>query len=286
MGALRLDVEAGDEAQHEARVAAAVERIGAGDFFQANLARWVTVEQAGPIDAYRVFRRLSAGDAPYGAYLRLPHGAIVSASPERFFCAREGADARLDFVAEPIKGTRRRGATPAEDDALAEELLASAKDRAENVMIADLLRNDLSKICDDGAVREVEICALRSFSAVHHLVSVIAGRARAGVTAVDAFAALFPSGSITGAPKIEAMRAIAALEGSGRGPYCGAIGYFDDGGGADFSVAIRTMIIEEHRAHVAAGGGVTLRSDPHAEFDETRVKMQALLEALGVLASA
>jgi para-aminobenzoate synthetase component 1 len=276
-----LQRRAEDEAHHQARVAAAIERIRDGDFFQANLAQVLELRAPSAIDAYGAFRALAKGDAPFGAYLRHEDGAIVSASPERFFKIEpDGAGARI--LAEPIKGTRPRGKTHDADMAMARALVESAKDRAENVMIADLLRNDLARVCRDGSIVEEAICELRSFSSVHHLVSAISGRLAEGKTAVDAFEALFPCGSITGAPKIEATRAIGALEGRGRGPYCGAIGYFDDGGGADFAVAIRTMIIEGERAFAPVGGGVTLRSDPRAEYAETLDKAVVMLNALGV----
>lgn len=271
-----------DPAMHEARVAEAIERIRAGDFFQANLAQVLEVQSDESIDPFTLFRTLSDGDAPFGACLAYGDGAIVSASPERFFRIEPHTDGRRRVVAEPIKGTRPRGSTPAEDIALARALVESAKDRAENVMIADLLRNDLSRVCRDGSLREDAICALRSFSAVHHLVSIISGELSEGASAVDAFEALFPCGSITGAPKFEAMRAIGAMEGRGRGPYCGAIGYFDDGGLTDFSVAIRTVIVESRSAFIPVGGGVTLRSTPRAEFDETLDKAAPILRALGV----
>lgn len=266
--------------RHKAAVAEAIERIRAGDFFQVNLAQTLAFDDAAPIDAYAVFRRLSQGDAPFGAYLRTDEGAILSASPERFFSLRPGADA-TSIVAQPIKGTRPRGARPDDDRAQAEALLASAKDRAENVMIVDLMRNDLARVCRDGSIEERAICALQSFSTVHHLVSTIAGELRPDCDVVDALTALFPCGSITGAPKVEAMKAIAALEPHGRGPYCGAIGWIGDDGAADLSVAIRTILVEGRRASASVGGGVTLRSEPASELDETLAKAKAARRALG-----
>lgn len=262
--------------QHAVALVMALIRDGA--LFQANLAQQFSV--AAP-DAYSVFARLMQGDAAFGAYLCYAEGAIVSNSPERFFSLRrDGAGLRI--LAEPIKGTRPRGATPQEDARLAAELLSDRKERAENVMIADLTRNDLSRICEDGSIREEAICALSTQTSVHHLVSRISGALKRGFDAADALAALFPCGSITGAPKVEAMRVIAQMEKIGRGPYCGAIGYIDDGGTADFSVAIRTLIVESGRATFPVGGGVTLRSDPQAEYEETLVKARAMIEALGV----
>lgn len=270
-----------DAPRHGDAVRAARERIAEGDFFQTNLAQTLRLEADAPIDAFAVFDALSAGDAPFGAMLRFGEGAILSASPERFFRIDPMADGRRRIVAEPIKGTRPRGSAAAEDLALAQALLDSAKDRAENVMIADLLRNDIARVADDFSIVEEEICGLRSFATVHHLVSRLSGRLAEGRGVVDAMEALFPCGSVTGAPKIEAMRAIAALEGVGRGPYCGAFGWIDDGGAADFAVAIRTAVVEGRRAFVPVGGGVTLRSEPDGEYEETLVKAAGLLRAFG-----
>ncbi|MBB5517235.1 anthranilate synthase component I family protein [Amphiplicatus metriothermophilus] len=270
---------------YERAIAGVIERIRDGALFQANLARRLRAEADAPLDAFAVFQRLAEGDAPFAAILQHGDGTIVSNSPERFFSLRRergGWRAR----AEPIKGTRPRGRDPAEDDALARALLASAKDRAENVMIADLARNDLSRVCRDGSIREEAVCALVSHESVHHLVSRVSGLLRPGLGAVDAVEALFPCGSITGAPKVEAMKTIAAVEGVGRGPYCGAIGYIDDRGGADFSVAIRTMIVEGATATFPVGGGITLRSDPQAEYHETETKARGLLAALGLSGKA
>jgi para-aminobenzoate synthetase component 1 len=227
-------------------------------------------------------RKSSAG---YAAFLPGREGAVLSASPELFFRIEPSSGGGARIVAEPIKGTRPRGATPEEDAALAAALLADPKDRAENVMIADLTRNDLSRICRDGGVREEAICALATHAGVHHLVSRIGGELLDGVDAAAALRALFPCGSITGAPKIEAMRAIAEIEGEGRGPYCGAIGFIDDAGASTFSVAIRTAVAERRsaalRLSLPVGGGVTLRSDSDAEYEETRTKARGLLAALG-----
>ncbi|GAB4522397.1 MAG: hypothetical protein Kow00133_09930 [Amphiplicatus sp.] len=279
--AIRRLVSNFSAAAYERAVADVIERIRDGALFQANLARHIRAEADGPIDAFAVFQRLAQGDAPFAAILQHGEGTIVSNSPERFFSLRREGDG-WRARAEPIKGTRPRGRDPEEDAALVRALLASAKDRAENVMIADLTRNDLSRVCRDGSIREEAICALASHENVHHLVSRVSGLLRAGLGAVDVIEALFPCGSITGAPKVEAMKTIAAIEGVGRGPYCGAIGYIDDRGGADFSVAIRTMIVEGGAATFPVGGGVTLRSDPRAEYQETEAKARGLLAALGL----
>ncbi len=266
-----------------AAVSDVIERIGSGDFFQANIAQVLTAEARSPLSPFAFFRKVAAtSDAFFAALFQCEEGAIVSNSPERFF--------RLDpdgvIVAEPIKGTRPRGRGERQDRALADELLADPKDRAENIMIADLMRNDLSRICRDHTVREDVICELMTLSRVHHLVSRISGELRPGLGVADVFRALFPCGSITGAPKIEAMKTIAEIEGVGRGPYCGAVGYIDDSGRADFAVAIRTMMIDESRRRISipVGGGVTLRSDPASEYEETLVKAAAALSALGLSA--
>lgn len=266
-----------------AMVSRVVALIGDGAIFQANVSQQLRAELAGEISAFDIFRRLAAlGAGAYGAVLQYPDGAIISNSPERFF--RLETNGRI--LAEPIKGTRPRGADEASDALLAAELLEDAKERAENIMIADLTRNDLSRVCRNGSIREEAICALETGAHVHHLVSRISGRLNEGLDAVDALRALFPCGSITGAPKIEAMRTIAALEGVGRGPYCGAIGYIDDGGAADFAVAIRSLIVDHEGAHTRltfpVGGGVTLRSDPKAEYRETMVKARGVLKALAI----
>jgi para-aminobenzoate synthetase component 1 len=263
---------------YEHAVADVVELIREGAIFQANIAQQLRVEAERPFAAFDVYRRIATGDAPFAAFLNYSEGAIVSSSPERFF--RIDGDRRI--FAEPIKGTRARSADSREDRRLADELISDRKERAENVMIADLVRNDLSRISKDGSLKEEAICSLESFSHVHHLVSRISGELRDGVTAVDALSALFPCGSITGAPKVEAMKTIASIEGVGRGPYCGAIGYIDDRGNADFAVAIRTLMVEGRCVTIPVGGGITLRSEPRSEFDETLQKARGPLSALGV----
>ncbi len=272
-------------AAYETAVHEIIERIGNGDFFQANIAQTLSAQTPSPMSPFAVFRKIaSASDAFFAALFQFAEGAIVSNSPERFF--------RLDcdgaIIAEPVKGTRPRGRDETEDKTFAAELLADPKDRAENIMIADLIRNDLSRICRDHTVKEEAICELMTLSRIHHLVSRISGVVRPGVGVADIFRALFPCGSITGAPKIEAMKTIAEIEGVGRGPYCGAVGYIDDSGRADFAVAIRTMIVDADRQHISipVGGGVTLRSNPSAEYEETLVKAKAALAVLGLSAEA
>jgi para-aminobenzoate synthetase component 1 len=267
---------------YERMIARVIDYIRAGDIFQANLSQ-------------RFEARLGQGDTPYGLYLRLRAespapfasffnfctGALVSSSPERFLLCREG-----EVETKPIKGTRPRGRTPPEDARLAAELLASDKDRAENVMIVDLLRNDLSRVCDDHSVIVEKLCALESFANVHHLVSTVRGRLRQGETNVDLLTAAFPGGSITGAPKPRAMEIIAELEPTTRGPYCGAIGYLGFDGAMDTSIAIRTMAVKGDRVTFQAGGGITAESDPSAEYAETLTKAGAMSRALSAEAPA
>ena len=263
-------------AEYEAVVRRVVEYILAGDIFQANLSQRFTAPLPAGLTAFDLYRRLRAlNPAPFAAYLKLDDVVVASASPERFIQLRDGIVETC-----PIKGTRPRGATPAEDRVLADELLASEKDRAENVMIVDLLRNDLSRVCRDGSVEVPRLCALESFATVHHLVSTITGELRPGMAAVDLLAASFPGGSITGAPKIRAMEIIAELEPTRRGPYCGSIGYIGFDGGMDTSIVIRTYAVKDGVVTFQAGGGIVADSDPAAEYEETLDKARALIAAL------
>lgn len=269
-----LSLTPADQYRHS--VAEAMERIRAGEFFQANLSQRFIIRARASFNAFSLFAAASASSsAPFGAFLPQEGAQILSLSPERFFAVKKQADESLLIVAEPIKGTRPRGRTPDADRRLLQELMNDPKDRAENVMIADLTRNDLSRICLNHSIAEAAVCEPVSHENVHHLVSRISGVLRPELTAADALMTLFPCGSITGAPKVQAMKAIAEIEGAGRGPYCGAIGYIDDRGGADFSVAIRIAIAEREKLTVPAGGGVTLRSDPDAEYRETLAKAHA-----------
>lgn len=269
------------------KIARAIERIAAGDIFQANITQKIracTDEYYPALPAQLFAQWQSSSASPFMALLQYESAAIISNSPERFF--KTGAGSEASVTAEPVKGTRPRYSDPVRDKEAAAELLADKKDRAENIMIADLMRNDLSRVCQDHSIREEEICALRSFATVHHLVSIISGKLRPGLSAVDVIAAAFPSGSITGAPKIRAMEIISELENRRRGIYCGAIGYIDDGGAADMSVAIRTaeLVPQENGAVLdyGTGGGITLLSDPEAEYAEALTKAEnfrRLLEA-------
>jgi para-aminobenzoate synthetase component 1 len=261
---------------YEAAVARVIEYILAGDIFQANLSQRFRTElpdSLSPLDLYRRVRDRNA--APFAAFMTFGEVAIASASPERFLSLTAG---RVET--RPIKGTRPRGSTPEVDAGLAAELLDSEKDRAENVMIVDLLRNDLSRVCREGTVQTPEICTLESFATVHHLVSTVVGTLRDGADAVDLLRATFPGGSITGAPKIRAMEIIAELEPTRRGPYCGALAWLGLDGSMDSAITIRTLAIRGRQVAFQAGGGIVADSQPAAEYEETLVKARALLAAL------
>jgi para-aminobenzoate synthetase component 1 len=213
--------------------------------------------------------------APYGAFLNFPEQQIASASPELFLELR---GRRL--VTRPIKGTRPRGLTGPEDASLAEELLQSEKDRAELLMIVDLERNDLGRVCRPGSVHVDELRALEDHPTVWHTVAEISGELAAGADAIDAILAAFPGGSITGAPKVRAMQIIAELERARRGVYTGAIGYLGFDGDVALNIAIRTIVCRDGRATYHVGGGMVWDSDPAAEYEETLAKGRALHEAL------
>ena len=264
-------------AEYEEAVEHVIGAIREGDVYQVNLSqRFAAGTSADPLDIHRELRRRSP--APYGAVVRAGDATIVSSSPERFL--RVTGDGVVE--ARPIKGTRPRGADPVDDARLADELRASAKDRAENLMIVDLLRNDLSRVCRPGSIRVPELFRLDSWATVHHLVSVVRGRLREGVGPEELLRAAFPCGSVTGAPKIRAMEMIARLEHVARGPYCGAIGYFGFGGEIDLSVAIRILVAEAGRVRFHAGGGIVYDSDPADEYRETLAKARAIIASLEV----
>lgn len=261
---------------YERAVAQVIDYIHAGDIFQANLSQRFEAELGKEDTPYGLYLRLrEASPAPFSSFFNFEEGAIVSSSPERFLLCRES---RVET--KPIKGTRKRGVTRAEDERLAAELLASEKDRAENVMIVDLLRNDISRVCEDNSVRVDKLCELESFANVHHLVSTVRGKLSAGKTSTDLLAACFPGGSITGAPKRRAMEIIAELEPTARGPYCGAIGYLGADGSMDSAIAIRTMTVKDRRVTFQAGGGIVADSEPAAEYEETLAKASDMRRAL------
>jgi len=255
-------------------VARVREYILAGDIFQANLSQRFAAPWPG--DSFDFYRRLTcANPAPFAAFFQGDGYAVASASPERFV----SVDAGGRVETRPIKGTRSRGSTPGEDRRLADELLASEKDRAENVMIVDLLRNDLSKACLPGTVEVPVLCALTSHPTVHHLESIVTGQLEPGRTALDLLRASFPGGSITGAPKVRAMEILAELEPVARGVYCGAIGWMSVTGAMDTSIAIRTVTLTNERAYFHAGGGIVADSDPATEYQETLDKAAGIRRA-------
>lgn len=267
-------------AQYETAVQTVIDYIFAGDIFQANLSQSFRAEFARNevpkrFDLYRRLRDISS--APFGAFLNFGDVAVISNSPERFLRVRNG-----HVETKPIKGTRPRGETPLSDAELAQNLMLSAKDRAENIMIVDLLRNDISKVSNPHTVRTPAICALESYANVHHLVSTVTGELKEGKTAIDALQACFPGGSITGAPKIRAMEIITELEATTRGAYCGAIGYVGFDGSMDTNIAIRTLSVNGGKMAFNVGGGIVADSDPVLEYEETLVKATKMFELFGI----
>jgi para-aminobenzoate synthetase component I len=257
----------------EARVERIQEYIRAGDLFQANLTHRISRPTA--LDGVALLARLRGeSPAPYVAYLDTGEGEVVSISPESFLSLRG-----TTVETRPIKGTARRGDSAAEDARLAASLEGSAKDRAENVMIVDLLRNDLSRVCGEGTVTVPELLRLETHPTVHHLVSAVRGELRPGSGVIDLLRATFPGGSITGAPKIRAMEILRQLESVRRGVYTGALGMLTFEGDAELSVAIRTAVLRDGVARYGTGGGITLASDPEAEWQETLDKAAAFLRA-------
>ena len=256
-------------------VARVREYVHAGDIFQTNLSqRFEAPLTESPWSLYRRLRRLNA--APFAALMELPEAAILSASPERFL----RVDGQGHVQTRPIKGTSPRGIGPEHDAALGQALTESAKDRAENLMIVDLMRNDLSRVCLPGTVRVPELFALERYATVHHLVSTVVGDLEPGRTPLDLLRAAFPGGSITGAPKVRAMEIIAELEPSRRSVYCGSLGYWSISGELDTSIAIRTVIVRGGRIYFNAGGGIVADSNPEQEYRETLDKARGIIDAL------
>jgi para-aminobenzoate synthetase len=239
-----------------------------------------TASTAGEFDAAETYARLrAASPVPYGAFLRTSDFSVLSASPERFMTIGGDRSVRVS----PIKGTRRRGSTEDEDSALKRELATDEKEIAENLMIVDLMRNDLSRVSEIGSVRPVELFGVYTFASVHQMISTIESRLRQDVAAVDCIRMAFPPGSMTGAPKLRSMQILAALEEEPRGIYSGVLGWVSLDGRADLSVVIRTLVVEKNSASFGVGGAITLLSDPEAEYAETLVKATAPKSALGDL---
>lgn len=263
----------------QAAYEAAVERvrayIRAGDIYQANIAQRFEADLPEGFDPLKLYRRLRATNpATFGAYLDFGPLRIASSSPERFLKLSGRA-----IETRPIKGTVRRVTDPEADARLGEALQANPKERAENIMIVDLLRNDLSRICEPHSVRVPVLCGLESYASVHHLVSVVTGTLKPGLDALDLIAATFPGGSITGAPKLRAMDIITEIEGDARELYCGAIGALGFEGDLDTAIAIRTVFMDARTAVLQAGGGVTLLSEPGPEYEETLTKAARVFQA-------
>ncbi|MDP3175208.1 MAG: anthranilate synthase component I family protein [Phenylobacterium sp.] len=280
---MQSPLQADDGCAYEAAVAEVVERIGAGEIFQANIARrWRGRLKANGRPNAAFARLAFASPAPFASYLRLPGRAVVSNSPERFLKVTP-LNGALHVETQPIKGTAPRSADPACDAALAEGLAASLKDRAENLMIVDLMRNDLARVCAPGSVAAPSLFAVESFANVHHLVSTVTGVLATGNGSCDLLRAAFPPGSITGAPKVQAMRVIAGLE-APRGPFFGAMIHLGFDGAMDSSVLIRTAAFTQDedgwRVEARAGAGIVADSLPPAERRETEAKIAALAAAL------
>ncbi len=252
-----------------------LEEIAAGNVYQANFSQRLSMPAPGdPWPLYQALR--SRNPAPFGAYLTLPDAVVLSSSPERFL--RMDASRRVE--SRPIKGTRPRGRDALEDLRLEAELAASAKDRAENLMIVDLVRNDLGRVCMPGSIAVPELMVIEAYAAVFQMVSTVTGRLSPGRDGLDLIAAAFPPGSMTGAPKRAAMELLDRLERVRRGVYAGALGYLDVRGGLDLSVVIRTFVHQHGRAHLHVGGGVVADSSPHGEYLESLDKARAPLAAL------
>jgi para-aminobenzoate synthetase component 1 len=271
LGPCRANLSADEYAERFHRIKA---HIRAGDCYQVNFAQRFSAPVAGdPWAAYCELRELNP--APFSAFFRLPEGAVLSSSPERFLQLQDG---RVET--RPIKGTRPRPASEEENLALINDLRTSGKDRAENVMIVDLLRNDIGKVCAPGTVRVPELCRLESFERVHHLVSTVTGTLERGADAVSLLRACFPGGSITGAPKVRAMEIIESLEPQRRSVYCGSLGYVGFDGRMDTSIAIRTMVWQGGWLHAWAGGGIVADSELDAEYQECFDKANAMLQLM------
>lgn len=251
--------------------------LSAGDCYQINLTLRFNAGFSG--DTWAAYRQLSAqNQAPFSAFLQLPRSTILSLSPERFIAL----DGRL-VETKPIKGTRPRGMDAAQDKELADELSVAPKDRAENLMIVDLLRNDIGRVCVPGSVKVPSLFAIESFPAVHHLVSTITGQLNPDLTGADLLAATFPGGSITGAPKVRAMEIIEELEKYRRHAYCGSIGYISAHGRMDTSITIRTLVAELDQLYCWAGGGIVADSQADAEYQELFDKLGKILPVLAEL---
>ena len=257
------------------RIGRSLREIADGESYEVCLCNeWTRTYEKDPLATYKVLRTINP--APYSAFLRFDTLRVLSCSPERMVhLSKEGM-----VSCKPIKGTIARGRTESEDVALKEKLHTSEKDRAENLMIVDLIRNDLNRVCRTGTVAVPNLCTIESFTTVHQMVSTVVGELRNSETAVSCVRSLFPGGSMTGAPKIRTMEIIDKLEGGPRGIYSGAIGYFSLDGAVDFNIVIRTVVLDGSHASIGAGGAIIALSDPVGEFEETMLKGELLRETL------
>ena len=260
------------------RVQRIIEYIRAGDIFQANFTIRFLADRPHGLDDFAVYRRLRAvNPAPFAAFVKVPGLTLASASPERFMQIKPGGA----METRPIKGTRKRSGDPDADTASARELTSSIKDRAENLMIVDLLRNDIGRVASIGSVKVPVLSGLESFASVHHLVSVITGTLRPGLGPVNLLRASFPGGSITGAPKVRAMEIIDELEAAPRGAYCGSVAWIGYDGTMDSNIVIRSLVLTGNQIIAQAGGGIVSDSIPEAEWDEVMTKVSPALKSLG-----
>jgi anthranilate synthase component 1 len=262
-----------------ARVRAVKEHIAAGDIYQANLSRRWRLRLSNRADVPHVYAALrSANPAPFAASVQLNGMSLLSSSPERLMRIQNG-----DISTRPIAGTRARQGTAEQDRHDTAELVAHPKERAEHIMLIDLERNDLGRVCEAGSVAVDEYMVTESYAHVHHIVSNVRGRLRADRSPVDALRALFPGGTITGCPKVRCMQIIAELEGEGRGAYTGSLGWLGTDGDADFNILIRTLTLRDDLIELRAGAGIVADSVPERELAETRAKARGLLRAFGVV---
>lgn len=271
-----VDIVEEPEETFLAGVVQILEYIRAGDVFQVNLSRAWRATLAQPSAASAIYRRLRAANpAPFAGIVTLPQASVVSSSPERLVEVRAGR-----IRTRPIAGTYPRSRDAAEDAQLARELLLHPKERAEHIMLIDLERNDLGRICEAGSVEVSELMALESYTYVHHIVSEVTGRLSPDVTPGQVIAAVFPGGTITGCPKVRCMQIIAELEGAARGAYTGSMGYVNRDGSLDLNILIRSLTLRGREITFRAGGGIVADSIPQRELQETRAKARGLLEAL------
>jgi anthranilate synthase component 1 len=267
-----------DDQRFLGAVERAKEHIAAGDIYQANLSRGWTTEFAEERDAAQLYSALSsANPAPFAGLVRWRDAAIISSSPERLLEVRDGVAST-----RPIAGTRPRSTDRQDDDRLSDELFANPKERAEHVMLIDLERNDLGRVCEAGSVEVDEMMALESYAHVHHIVSNVRGRLKAGISPGAAIRAVFPGGTITGCPKVRCMEIINTLEGVARGAYTGSFGYLNRDGSLDLNILIRTMVLHGRTLQLRAGAGIVADSEPRAELEETRAKAKGMLRSLTV----